>query len=118
MSDVGNSLTQETTMRELEMLRQQIHLIKGIPTSPIPAPATSGPSTPMAPSFQNSRQSTTTGPAIPGGRGVMGIPLVVVGTKSDLTHEREVSRELITRMSTLWGVPFYETSAKRNWNVK
>ena len=44
-------------------------------------------------------------------------PVVVVGTKLDLAAEREVAQELIRRYAVRWGVPFYETSAKRNWNV-
>ncbi|KAH9941350.1 small GTPase superfamily [Amylocystis lapponica] len=45
------------------------------------------------------------------------IPIVVVGTKMDLTHEREVSRAQIQELAVRWGLPFYETSAKRNWHV-
>lgn len=41
-----------------------------------------------------------------------------MGTKLDLTTEREVPQELIRRYAVRWGVPFYETSAKRNWNVR
>ncbi|KIJ66792.1 hypothetical protein HYDPIDRAFT_149748 [Hydnomerulius pinastri MD-312] len=45
------------------------------------------------------------------------IPIVVVGTKLDLVNEREVSRNTIQSLVARWGVPFYETSAKRNWHV-
>lgn len=45
------------------------------------------------------------------------VPIVVVGTKSDLTAEREVHRTHIQQLSQNWGLPFYETSAKRNWHV-
>ncbi|KAL6307492.1 P-loop containing nucleoside triphosphate hydrolase protein [Sparassis latifolia] len=45
------------------------------------------------------------------------VPIVVVGTKLDLTHEREVSRSTIQDLAMRWGLPFYETSAKRNWHV-
>lgn len=45
------------------------------------------------------------------------IPIVVVGTKSDLTSEREVHRSHIQALSRSWSLPFYETSAKRNWHV-
>ena len=31
-------------------------------------------------------------------------------------HEREVSSETIQDMAMKWGVPFYETSAKRGWD--
>jgi Ras-related protein Rap-1A len=124
------SLTQEVTMREIEHLRQQIHLIKGVPAAALPIPASSNASTMSRPSTSGGMASPSTsgrrssagrpGSAGGGSPGAIapGIPLVVVGTKSDLTHEREVSREMITRMSTLWGVPFYETSAKRDWNIK
>ncbi|KAF9790352.1 P-loop containing nucleoside triphosphate hydrolase protein [Thelephora terrestris] len=73
------SLTQETSLREIEDLRQRIYHLRG-----------------------DNRP----------------IPLVVVGTKLDLTTEREVPQELIRRYAVRWGVPFYETSAKRNWNVR
>jgi hypothetical protein len=43
--------------------------------------------------------------------------MVVIGTKLDLAGEREVSKETIREYAVRWGVPFYETSAKRNWNV-
>ncbi len=43
--------------------------------------------------------------------------MVIVGAKSDLIGEREVSRELMTELSQQWGCPFYETSSKNNWNV-
>lgn len=45
------------------------------------------------------------------------VPIVVVGTKSDLTAEREVHRSHIQALSRSWSLPFYETSAKRNWHV-
>jgi GTPase SAR1 family protein len=41
----------------------------------------------------------------------------VVGTKLDLTSEREVQREAIQSLATSWALPFYETSAKKNWHV-
>lgn len=43
--------------------------------------------------------------------------MVVVGTKLDLVTEREVSRLAIQDLSSQWGIPFYETSAKRNWHI-
>ncbi|OBZ72621.1 Ras-related protein Rap-1 [Grifola frondosa] len=49
--------------------------------------------------------------------GDMNIPVVVVGTKLDLASEREVPRATIQELATRWGIPFYETSAKRNWHV-
>lgn len=45
------------------------------------------------------------------------IPLVIVGAKSDLSAERQVSRDLVSTMATMWGVPYYETSSKRDLNV-
>ncbi|KAF8518481.1 small GTPase superfamily [Gautieria morchelliformis] len=72
------SLTQETSLREVETLRQQIYRVKGTSTA---------------------------------------VPIVVVGTKSDLTAEREVHRSHIQALSRSWSLPFYETSAKRNWHV-
>lgn len=44
-------------------------------------------------------------------------PIVVVGTKMDLANEREVTRAKIRELASLWGLPFYETSAKKNWHV-
>lgn len=75
-------------MREIEALRWQIHRIKGL--SPPPG------------------QPQTNSPEL---------PMVIVGTKSDLIGEREVTRDVMTQLSTIWGCPFYETSAKNNWNV-
>ncbi|KAF5367155.1 hypothetical protein D9758_004066 [Tetrapyrgos nigripes] len=45
------------------------------------------------------------------------IPIVVVGTKLDLVNEREVHRNTIQSLASRWNLPFYETSAKRNWHV-
>ncbi|KAI0709803.1 ras-domain-containing protein [Earliella scabrosa] len=45
------------------------------------------------------------------------IPMVVVGTKMDLTGEREVSSQQMQELAVKWGLPFYETSAKRGWHV-
>jgi len=47
-----------------------------------------------------------------------GIPMVLVGTKLDLTNEREVSSSTIRDLATRWKIPVYETSAKRDWDVK
>jgi len=129
------SLTQATTIREVEALRQQIFRIKGLPLPP-PVDTTIRP---MSSSHHHHHQQPSNGRPVPthdllpldkyhhlppspsnsnaGPMGLSSVPLVIVGTKSDLTAEREVSREMVTRMATLWGVPFYETSAKRNSNV-
>jgi len=45
------------------------------------------------------------------------VPMVLVGTKLDLTNEREVSRSHIEELAARWRIPVYETSAKRNWDV-
>ncbi|EMD33305.1 hypothetical protein CERSUDRAFT_87190 [Gelatoporia subvermispora B] len=47
----------------------------------------------------------------------MDVPIVIVGTKMDLAHEREVSRAAVQDLVQRWGHPVYETSAKRNWHV-
>ncbi|KAI0648838.1 ras-domain-containing protein [Trametes meyenii] len=49
--------------------------------------------------------------------GEQDIPMVVVGTKMDLTGEREVSSAMIQDLAVRWGLPFYETSAKKGWHV-
>jgi Ras-related protein Rap-1A len=45
------------------------------------------------------------------------VPIVVVGTKSDLVSEREVPTTTIESLASRWNLPFYETSAKRNWHI-
>ncbi|KAH9068243.1 small GTPase superfamily [Lactarius deliciosus] len=47
-----------------------------------------------------------------------GIPMVLVGTKLDLTNEREVSSATLQDLATRWKIPVYETSAKRDWDVR
>lgn len=42
---------------------------------------------------------------------------MVVGTKLDLVSEREVARSTIECLVSLWKIPFYETSAKRDWHI-
>ncbi|KAI0297296.1 small GTPase superfamily [Multifurca ochricompacta] len=46
------------------------------------------------------------------------VPMVLVGTKLDLTNEREVSSAIIQELAARWKIPVYETSAKRNWDVR
>lgn len=70
------SLTDQSTLREIEALREQILRLKGDR-----------------------------------------VPIVVVGTKSDLLEERQVDRDQMMNISLGWGVPIYETSAKKNWHV-
>lgn len=48
---------------------------------------------------------------------VQRVPMVLVGTKLDLTSEREVSRSHIEDLAARWKIPVYETSAKRDWDV-
>ncbi|KAI9510716.1 small GTPase superfamily [Russula earlei] len=45
------------------------------------------------------------------------VPMVLVGTKLDLTNEREVSPAYVAELSGRWKIPVYETSAKRDWDV-
>jgi len=69
------SLTQESTLREVDALREEIYRIKGK------------------------------------------VPIIVVGTKSDLIAEREVSQDTIQGLAARWRLSFYETSAKKGWHV-
>jgi hypothetical protein len=43
--------------------------------------------------------------------------MVLVGTKLDLTSEREVSPSHIEELAARWKIPVFETSAKRDWDV-
>ncbi|GAA5848662.1 hypothetical protein JCM9279_002732 [Rhodotorula babjevae] len=46
------------------------------------------------------------------------VPIVLVGNKLDLQHERQVGREVAVNLSRSWGgVPYYETSARKEINV-
>lgn len=47
----------------------------------------------------------------------LGVPIVLVGNKSDLYREREVPREDGARIAANWKCPFFETSAKLRDNV-
>jgi len=88
------SLSQQSTIREIDMIRQQIYRIKG-------SPPTNSHHHSMPVSGQHRK-----------------IPLVVVGTKSDLVNEREVTRETVARLGAAWGVPCYETSAKTDRGIR
>ena len=44
-------------------------------------------------------------------------PLILVGNKSDLQDNREVSQAEAESMANSWGVPYVETSAKTKLNV-
>ncbi|CAG7852802.1 SubName: Full=Related to KREV-1 novel protein of ras superfamily KREV-1 {ECO:0000313/EMBL:CCA73829.1} [Serendipita indica DSM 11827] len=86
------SLTDQSSLKEIEVLREQIVRLKGdrVRTPPLP----------KAKSL------------------AAAVPIVVVGTKSDLVEERQVDRDQMMNISLGWGVPIYETSAKKNWHVK
>ncbi|KIK63207.1 hypothetical protein GYMLUDRAFT_485395 [Collybiopsis luxurians FD-317 M1] len=73
------SLTQETSLEEVDQLRKDIIRIKGVSSD--------------------------------------SIPIVVVGTKSDLVSERAVHENTIQSLSSQWWLPFYETSAMLNLHV-
>ncbi|KAF9565434.1 hypothetical protein CPC08DRAFT_684003 [Agrocybe pediades] len=45
-------------------------------------------------------------------------PMVIVATKLDLANEREVPIHIIQSLADQWRIPFYETSAKRNWHIE
>jgi GTPase KRas len=45
------------------------------------------------------------------------VPVVLVGNKSDLMAERQVSNEDINQFATKYSLPYLETSAKRRINV-
>jgi putative ribosome biogenesis GTPase RsgA len=77
-------------------MRKQIFRIKGTDS------VCDHPLTPSLPRFLHALQT---------------IPIVVAGTKLDLVNEREVQRSTIQTLASRWGLPFYETSAKRNWHT-
>ncbi|KAI5479528.1 Ras-related protein Rap-1B [Pseudohyphozyma bogoriensis] len=53
-----------------------------------------------------------------GGRQPPRVPLLLVGNKCDLTTERQVPREAAITVSRAWGgVPYYETSARKEINI-
>jgi hypothetical protein len=99
------SLTQASSLRDMELLRQQVFRIKNLPvpavadqyqyTSSSSGVGSSGARTnsPDHDRFHHSpRHAQLAGSLHPGH-----LPMVIVGTKSDLTNEREVSRETATR---------------------
>jgi Ras-related protein Rap-1B len=46
------------------------------------------------------------------------VPLVIVGNKSDLEEDRQVSRQRVFQLAQQWGnAPYFETSARRRINV-
>ncbi|EFA85399.1 Ras GTPase [Heterostelium album PN500] len=45
------------------------------------------------------------------------LPIIVVGNKSDLEPERQVSSQEGENLSSKWGIQFLETSAKTNMNI-
>ncbi|XP_064638863.1 ras-related protein Rap-2a-like [Lineus longissimus] len=50
-------------------------------------------------------------------KGIEKVPVVLVGNKSDLDQQREVSTEEGLSLAHLWGCPFVEASAKNTQNV-
>ncbi|BFZ00387.1 hypothetical protein BsWGS_03426 [Bradybaena similaris] len=50
-------------------------------------------------------------------KGVVRIPMILVGNKSDLESQREVASSEGASLAQLWGCPFLETSAKSTNNV-
>jgi putative ribosome biogenesis GTPase RsgA len=97
------SLTLEASLREVTTLRQQILRIKG----------------------ESSVSSMVDLPLLRAHHGwwviaslEKRVPMVLVGTKLDLTNEREVSSAHIEELAARWKIPVYETSAKRNWDVR
>ena len=50
-------------------------------------------------------------------KGIDRVPMVLVGNKSDLEHQREVSAEEGHALAHVWGCPFLEASAKSALNV-
>lgn len=45
------------------------------------------------------------------------VPILLVGNKADLEHQREVTANEGALLSQLWSCPFTEASAKNKWNV-
>ncbi|XP_022288484.1 ras-related protein Rap-2c-like [Crassostrea virginica] len=50
-------------------------------------------------------------------KGIENIPMILVGNKADLEHQREVPRTEGETLGQMWGCPFLETSAKITQNV-
>lgn len=50
-------------------------------------------------------------------KGIENIPMILVGNKADLEHQREVPSKEGATLAQLWGCPFLETSAKNTQNV-
>ncbi|GJN94470.1 hypothetical protein Rhopal_007550-T1 [Rhodotorula paludigena] len=56
--------------------------------------------------------------SLPVGAQTQRTPIVLVGNKLDLVHERQVARDAAVQLSRSWGgVPYYETSARKEINV-
>lgn len=45
------------------------------------------------------------------------VPMILVGNKSDLNEEREITEQEGKNIAVNWGVPFFETSAKLRINI-
>lgn len=46
------------------------------------------------------------------------VPMVLVGNKSDLDNERQITTQEGAERARGWGIPFFETSAKNRINVE
>jgi small GTP-binding protein len=44
-------------------------------------------------------------------------PMVLVGNKCDLEHERQVNKQEAEDLAKSWGIPMFETSAKLRKNI-
>ena len=47
-----------------------------------------------------------------------GVFKILVGNKSDLIEQRQVSKERGKQLADSYGIPFIETSAKNNENIE
>lgn len=61
--------------------------------------------------------ASPTTPSSAASRAGAGLPIVIIGNKRDLPHEREVMPEEGQRLAQRLGCEFYETSAKTGYNV-
>ncbi|KZS99924.1 uncharacterized protein LAESUDRAFT_58316 [Laetiporus sulphureus 93-53] len=94
------SLIEESSLKDVDNIRQQIYQLKGTDKVRLIAfPSQLG--------HEHDESDIAE----------QDIPIVVVGTKLDLSNERAVSRDTIKDLAVQWNLPFYETSAKKDWHV-
>jgi GTPase SAR1 family protein len=91
---ISTSLTNESTIREVEMLKEQLRRAKPSAVSLI---------YPFV-----DREAHTFSPLQ---------PLIIVANKLDLASDRRVSAQAVRDLAEQWNVPVYETSAKKNWQI-